>query len=839
MNKLFLIIFSLLSFASSSFAQPYGNEWIDDFDKNYYKFTVNEDKLYRIPYSTLSQYFDDSELIGDHFQLFGRGEELAIYVSTSGQFSTADYIEFYGKKNDGTLDVPLYRTNENLHEEYSLYNDNAAYFLALDDSGNNKRLTPKTNDVTGLTAEPYFWHTSLAFYNTTFDEGRPLSDFGDLSILRDSKYETGEGYTGTPFTGPATRNRTLSTPAVYRGDNTLKALLRHVHVTKSFNKQHESVLTVGSSTFTYSYFAYGVRKVLQEFPISDVVTGTTTVGYRENNAVQVADVLVGIKYPRTFDFSNSTTFKFDVQNTAATLLQITNFNAQSTTPILYDLNNGERYAAIVSGNQYQFGLLPVSNERNLLLVNQAASNIGVITSLETVQFTDYSLPINQGNFIILTHKNLTTSADGIDYIAAYNEHRSSEIGGSYESRVAYIQDIENQFGWGVRNHPMAIRNFINYSLDNYTKQPEHLFIIGKGITYTSIRNNVTNFNNCLVVSMGTPDSDIFLTARSPENEAPQLSIGRLSANNGDKVGQYLEKIIEYETTLKDTSSTAQTIENKQWMKNVLHLGGGKTLGEQATFANYLNSYKQIIEAPMYGANVTSVYKTSTEPIQISTSEVVDSLIESGVSLITFFGHSSNSTIDFDISPEEFDNYGKYNVFLSNGCFVGSIFGASLNTYSDRFIFQDRIGSVAYIAPITLALSSTLNRYSERFYNRLSNTMYGQGIGEIMRSTTEDLVVNFGTFDKLLAKQMILHGDPAIKLNAHTLPDYVITKESIDYNPSIVSASSDSFDVLIGITNIGKSIDTDYTVNVRRVLPNGSFSLTMKKSFHRLYLEILL
>ena len=823
MNKLFLIIFSLLSLAISSFAQPYGNEWIDDFDKNYYKFTVNEDKLYRIPYSTLSQYFDDSELIGDNFQLFGRGEELAIYVSTSGQFSTSDYIEFYGEKNDGTLDVPLYRTNENLHEEYSLYNDNATYFLTLNDSGNNKRLTPKTNDVTGLSAEPYFWHTSLAFYNTSFDEGQPLSNFGDLSILRDSKYERGEGYTGTPFTGPSTRNRTLSTPAVYRGDNTLNALLRHVHVTKSFNNQHESILTVGSSTFTYSFFAYGVRKILQEFPVSDVVTGTTTVGYRENNAVQVADVLVAIKYPRLFDFSNSTTFKFDVQNTSATLLEITNFNAQSTTPILYDLNNGERYTAIISGNQYQFGLLPVSNERNLLLVNQAASNIGVITNLDTVRFTDYSLPINQGNFIILTHKNLTTSTDGIDYIAAYNDHRSSEIGGSYESRVAYIQDIENQFGWGVRNHPMAIRNFVNYSLDNYTKQPEHLFIIGKGITYTSIRNNVTNFNNCLVVSMGTPDSDVLLTARSAENELPQLSIGRLSANNGDKVGQYLEKVIEYETTLKDTSSTAQTIENKQWMKNVLHLGGGKTLGEQAAFANYLNSYKQIIEAPMYGANVTSVYKTSTEPIQISTSEVVDSLIESGVSLITFFGHSSNSTIDFDISPEEFDNFGKYNVFLSNGCFVGSIFGASLNTYSDRFIFQDRIGSVAYIAPITLALSSTLNRYSERFYNRMSNTLYGKGIGEIMRSSSEDMITNFGSFDRLLAKQMILHGDPAININAHTLPDYVITKESIDYNPSIVSASSDSFDVLIGVTNIGKSIDTDYTVNVRRILPNGTFA----------------
>ena len=41
-----------------------------------------------------------------------------------------------------------------------------------------------------------------------------------------------------------------------------------------------------------------------------------------------------------------------------------------------------------------------------------------------------------------------------------------------------------------------------------------------------------------------------------------------------------------------------------------------------------------------------------------------------------------------ITPEEFENYGKYHIFLSNGCFVGSIFGTSTTTYSDRFIFQE-------------------------------------------------------------------------------------------------------------------------------------------------------
>ena len=76
-----------------SFSQPYGNEWVD-FDKSYLKVTLNATGMYRIPYSTLVNYYDPSELIGSDFQLFGRGQEVAIYVSTNGLFDNDDYVEF-------------------------------------------------------------------------------------------------------------------------------------------------------------------------------------------------------------------------------------------------------------------------------------------------------------------------------------------------------------------------------------------------------------------------------------------------------------------------------------------------------------------------------------------------------------------------------------------------------------------------------------------------------------------------------------------------------------------------------------------------------------------------
>lgn len=829
MSKIFQIAIWLISFISFSSAQPYGNEWIE-YDKTYYKFNVGTTQFYRIPYATLITVFAPEDLVGSHFKLITRGKEVPLFTSTDGVFSASDYIEFYGIKNDGEFDKDLYKPNQNLHELYSLVSDNIGYFLTLDDQANNRRFITKTNNPAGLTAEPYFWFTSRFLVTTNFIDGEPLSGFGDLSILRDSRYSNGEGYAGPAFSGPNIRNRTLNTPFAYRADANLQAKLRHVHICLDFSKANNITLTAGTSSFNYSSFGYRVRKAEENIPLTNVGATSTIVGFREANASRVTDALIEIEYPRLFSFSAASIFAFEVENTAPTLLEITDFNAQSTVPVLYDLNNNERYLAIVNGNQYRFGLnSSVIETRNFVLTNQNASNFASISALESIEFVNYNESENQGDYLIIGHQQLYTSDDNTNYIEAYKNYRSTPEGGNFTAIAADIFQLENQFGWGIRNHPLAIRNFVNFAIDEFMVEPQHLFIIGKGIEYDQIRTNATNFNNTLIPAMGEPASDVSITQRNATNETPQLSVGRLAATNGNQVAQYLEKIVEYESAYNDTMSFSQTIEQKEWMKRILHLGGGKNIGEQDEFKNYLRSYEQIAEAPLFGGEVTSVFKTSTEPIEISTSLLVDSLVDNGISLITFFGHSTTSTIDFDISPEEFQNVGRYHTFLSNGCFVGSIFDPALNNYSNRFIFQNRIGSVAYIAPITLALPSSLNFYSNSFYTRFSRTQYGAALGTLMKDVTSEMINEIGgSFTVLLAKQMILHGDPAIKLNPHNRPDYAITKASIEYNPTIVSASSDSFEVQIAVTNIGKAVDAEYNVRVQRTFPNGEISEYAKR-----------
>ena len=51
-------------------------------------------------------------------------------------------------------------------------------------------------------------------------------------------------------------------------------------------------------------------------------------------------------------------------------------------------------------------------------------------------------------------------------------------------------------------------------------------------------------------------------------------------------------------------------------------------------------------------------------------------------------------------------------------------------------------------------------------------MYGKSIGKCIASAISD--VQQYTINKNVCLQMTLHGDPALILNAHRLPDYTIT-----------------------------------------------------------------
>lgn len=823
-------ILTLLSLFSSFivFAQQYGNEWID-YSKPHFKITVNQEGIHRINNTAINQFglnFIDAE----NFKVFRDGKEIPIYVNATNNI--ANYIEFYAYPNDGKLDTKLYNdTAWQMHDRYSLFTDEAIYYLTWNDVGNNLRMNNIANNLTNLpTAESNCFVTAQRIFSNSFSIGK--TNYLGSTALYNSIFDIGEGfYSGSQFNNTTTSlSYNIATPnAISNRD----AELFTVAVSWT-NGQHNFNIKSGNTTLSNHQFSgYEVVKSSNIIP-ANLIGATTNVTFQAvattNSTNRNNPSLIEIKYARDFNFNNVSTFKFNVEgNNARQFIEIQNFDEQNTYPILYDLTNGYRITAIdVPGSStHRFVLPPAIGNRELIIRADNSSNFTSISNLTQLTFTNFSNINNQGDYIILTHSSLINSNE----VNNYKAHRESFIGGSHNVVKVDVEQLYHQFGYGVDKHPQSIRNFIQYINDNWANA-NYLFIIGKGREYKDFRTNQNIRNACLIPTFGNPGSDILLAADTASS-APNIAIGRLAVTNTNQIDVYLQKIIQYDNEFYNFGDPNQTIAKKDFMKQIIHLGGGTDVGQQNLFKAYLNNYANKAANKSWGAQTTSVFKNSSAPIQTLPSELVRNRINDGVSLITFFGHSYAGGFDISFDdPENYSNSGKYPVFLANGCNSGIIHTGS-TSISERFVFQAQKGAIAYLSTTDLSSSASLNIYTTNFYENLSSTNYATSLGDIIKQTVQDVedccsAGSNGVINLMVAQEMTLHGDPAIPFNQYQEPDYDIEAHNVYFTPNNVSTSIDSFTINLVVYNLGEAIDDSFNVEVSRIYQNGSQDVITKR-----------
>src|SRR5205085_9913559 len=133
----------------------------------------------------------------------------------------------------------------------------------------------------------------------------------------------------------------------------------------------------------------------------------------------------------------------------------------------------------------------------------------------------------------------------------------------------------------------------------------------------------------------------------------------------------------------------------------------------------------------------------------------------------------------------------YPVFLGLGCNAGDFFKYSpvrlqtKETLSEKYVLSPDKGTIGFVASTHFGIVHYLDIWSTRAYNNFSAKHYGSTMGEIMKYTAED-VFNFTTEEDFYARcnteQSELHGDPALRLNPHPKPDYVIEDPMLRITP---------------------------------------------------------
>ena len=835
MKKILLPVFIMLSVIS--YCQT-NNTWID-YSKTYFKFKVGATGLYRISQATLSS-IGISNTPAEQFQLWRNGEQVMIYTtSASGPLASAGYIEFWGIMNDGKKDTKLYLNPDyQLSDHWSLETDTAAYFLTVNTNGNNLRYTDAANNIAGniLSPEPYFMNTKGTHYKIKINPGlaQPVGEY-----VYSSAYDMGEGWTCNDIAvgaGFALSNvipdiNLYSGPApsaTFRIGATGNALnTRNVRV-KFFN-------TVILDT-VMDFFDY-VKKQVNNIPISTFLSPDFLTVAVENVSPVSTDYMVvsflEITYPSKFNFNNTKSFYYELPaTTTGNYLVIDNFNYGNVAPVLLELNTGKRYTTDISTLGKVKVVLPPSSDplRKFVLVSEDASNINSVGNITQRNFINYSIASNQANYLIISNKILFDNGSGQNYVDQYRAYRSSASGGSFNAKIYDIDQLTDQFGFGIKNHPASIKDFLQFAKNNFIQTPKFAFLIGKGVTYfdySLITGSTLADKLNLVPTFGYPASDIRL-ASNYNSLVPDIPIGRLSVVNGNEIANYLQKMQQYEQA---QASTSQTVADKGWMKNVAHVIGGKDAGEGDLFKYYMDGFKTIIEDTLYGAHVETFSKNSTAAVQIVANQRIEELFKEGLSMITYFGHSSANTFEFNLSsPENYNNQGKYPFFNVNGCIAGNNYGADTmrlfgnQTLSEKYVLTNQRGSIAFLASSHLGIPPFLNVYQLQVYKELGVTGYGNAAGSIIKKAIQNLGganPNLDFFTRMHAEEMNLNGDPALKINPHPKPDYVVEDPMITINPSIISVADNSFSIKINMLNIGKAINDSIRVTVKRTLPDNS------------------
>lgn len=832
MKRIFTLL--LLCMPVALLAQQYNNEWIN-FSQTYYKFKVGATGLYRIPQSVLA----NAGLGGtpvQQFQLWRNGQEVPLFTSVpTGPLGPSDYIEFWGEANDGKPDKDLYRHPGFQHsDKLSLQTDTAAYFLTITPAG-GLRYTQTANNIgsTGTTPEPYFWHVSgsypgLSPFKVNFGFAAPVGEY-----VYSSSYDKGEFFSSREITPLSPLSDVKSNLYVYPSGP--DATFKYGVYGNAQNARSVRIVVNGSQIADSAMDFFNEIQSTITLPLSVISSGTATTTFHNTSAVN-ADRMVysfyEIRYPRQFNFENRRSFYFELEaKPSGHYLEISNFNAGTATPMLYDLATHERFAGETSApGLVRFALPGTASNRKMVLVSEESSNINTITTLTPKTFVNFANGSNQGNYIIISNPLLYNGPTG-NPVQAYANYRQSTNGGGFHPIIVDIHELVDQFAFGIKKHPLSIRNFLRYARATFTPQPEFVFLIGRGMTYTEYRRFEANADADrlnLVPTFGHPASDNNLSADPSLPGVAVTPIGRLSVVNGKEIEDYLEKMQEYETVQR---TAPYTIAGRDWMKNVMHVTGASDPYLGQVLCNYMNSYRQLLEDTMAGVKVITFCKQSNNPIEQVSNDRISQLFEEGVSIVSYFGHSSSTTLEFNIdNPQNYNNTGKYPVFFVSGCNAGNFYvfdqlRFSYNeTLSEKFVLAKQKGGIAFVASTHFGIVNYLNIYINSLYRMIGQEQYGASLGTIHKQASLKMFELTGFDDyysRLHAEEITIHGDPALKMNFPSEPDYVIEEPQIRIAPSFISIADSSFNLKVKLTNIGRAVSDSITVDIKRQYPDGS------------------
>jgi hypothetical protein len=543
----------------------------------------------------------------------------------------------------------------------------------------------------------------------------------------------------------------------------------------------------------------------------------------------------------------------------------------STTPeiVEYSVNgfSGNIYGFDVSDMSHPKLLKNIANTGGMYIFKQKEieSNIRkyfISSNLQTPNIEEIILlnlrNINDENYtnvdvIVISPDEFLESAKN------YADYRSKKSG--FKISVVPINKIYAEFSYG-RLDLTAVRNYIQYAVENWEKRPSYVVLWGTGTydfrgiegvpnyipahqraddghTKVKFSNYFSNYTtiDCDVYSYCTDDFYVCVVGNDTNGNPdiyPDVAIGRVPISSNAQGNVYIAKLEQYENR-----------SNKgNWRRNVMiHADDGPTsssgAGDRTNHTNQCevidnNVPPQFIVNKVYLPEFPVEYQAAgARRLPKATEEIFNQLNLKGNLIYLYSGHGNTNTLTHertftrDMLPQ-FTNEDKLFMFEAGSCEVGR-FDHNAGTLSADIVLLPKTGAIASFAASRVSFAGdNTTMIAGIMKNALTKNQYNtyNTIGEASR-----IIKTSGKISNIAHIPMyILMGDPCLKLAAAELNIKIdeINGTEIVNNMETISAQGMSYLNIKGkIVSDNAITTTDFngTINVILNEPKIDFSVT--------------
>lgn len=780
------------------------------------KVPTGQTGLYRLPAPVLHRAGLPPDADPRTLRLFHHGREVAVRVSgeADGRFDEPDFLEFYGKRADGTLDSTLYQPRQaQPHRLYNLYTDTTAYFLTWGEKpGLRVSEVDEPADET-LPPAPFVWVTQREVFSGDYAVGTfhpPGARAWNAQFFTHADW--GEAYVGPGYRpGQAVRFEfDLSFFAKTAGVAPrldLQLLGRNpdphrVDVTVGLTGTGRFVDSLAWTGFRHENF--GTTLTIADVAPNDALrVGLSVRGAPTGNEGVLpwafSPTYLAVRYPaQPVLFAPQLAFELPENPLNRSRMRIGNVPESSE---LYDLTDELRPVRIrfsLKNGVLETVVPHTRRPRRLLLTSRFLT-----TTPEPVAFRP--LPA-KADFLVVTHETLLGAAR--DYAA----YRASAAGGGHDTLVVTVRELADRFNHGEWS-PLAIRKFAETRRQAGAK---FLFLVGQGRWPQSVRRAPDRAALDPVPPAGWPPADLPHAMGLGTDSAfvPGLAVGRLNAATPDQVRAYLGKVREHE------AAPATDL----WRKRLLHLSGGRSADELRLFRSFTDEFATTAQTGGLGARVQTRNKQTDAPVEVFN---VSETLNDGVGMVLFFGHSGGGGADVDIGRASDERLGyrnrdRYPLLLVNGCDAGDIFfDGGQSTFGTDWVNAPGRGAIAVLAHAAAGYPEPLRDFTRHLYDVLfaDSAFVGASIGVAHAEAARRLAQQpgAGVFEQAHAQQFVLQGDPAVVIFPATKPDYAVESLVFSETPT---AFADSLRLVVVVTNGGRVPAQPVAISVSRKFSDG-------------------